>query len=73
MDKSNDRAGYVPRVKRGHRMPHAVVEAMTRNSMGNVYFSLTDILSKLRRVSPSPLLATGPALTTTASDAGIAP
>jgi hypothetical protein len=68
-DESNDAAGYVPRVKAGHRMPHVLVEAATRpdgdkvgrgvlgthrSSTDDGYLSLTDISSELRRINPSP-------------------
>ncbi|KAL3772353.1 hypothetical protein ACHAW5_010355 [Stephanodiscus triporus] len=68
-DEFDDAAGYAPRLKVGHRMPHVLVEAATPSDGGkngwdavktrqnlecNSLFSLTDISSEMRRVNSSP-------------------
>ncbi|KAL3767051.1 hypothetical protein ACHAWU_004549 [Discostella pseudostelligera] len=70
-EELTDTAGYFPRLKAGHRMPHVLVDVMTsQSSDGDVQVSLTTISSYLRRVfrSPSPiftLLVFGPRRTNT--------
>ncbi|KAL7426473.1 hypothetical protein ACHAXH_000353, partial [Discostella pseudostelligera] len=65
-EELTDTAGYFPRLKVGHRMPHVLVDVMTsQSSDGDVQVSLTTISSYLRRVFrlPSPifpLLVFGP-------------
>lgn len=83
-DELKDTAGYFPRLEVGHRMPHAWVEVVPTQSVGediaswevlkSLQVSLTTISSQLRQVVRLPcplfiLLAVGPGWTNSLSKA----
>ena len=61
ISNDSDTAGYVPRLKVGHRMPHVLVEMLSSDSAdsGSIkQMSLSEVSSEMRRNHTSPPLFT---------------